>query len=158
SLAVERREGFAFLAQPGADRAFELIGVIDVQGTTAVIGNVVRDIHQSIDRPESDRLEPKLKPLRARPVLYAPNHSAGEHRAGTCSVLVEIELDRNGIGEVPLHRLRRVGLELAEACSGKVAGDAANAQAVWPVWRDGDLDHCVVEAESFRRRGADLGV
>src|SRR5262249_10701071 len=87
SLAVERRDGFAFLAQPGADRASQLVSVIDVQGTSAVIGNVVGEIDQRIDRSETDRLESTLKPLRARSVLYAPNDSAGEHWARTCSVL-----------------------------------------------------------------------
>src|SRR5215813_995293 len=80
SLAVGRREGFTFLARPGADRAFELVSVIDMKGTPAVIENVVGEIDQRIDRPESDRLESTLKPLRARPVRYAPNDSAGEHR------------------------------------------------------------------------------
>ena len=62
------------------------------------------------------------------------------------------------MGKLPFTRFDRVGLELAEAGSGEVAGDAAHAEAVWPVWRDGDLDHRVVEPESLRRGGADLCV
>ena len=129
-----------------------------MQRPAAVVGNVVGDIDQRVDRPKPDRLEAPLQPLRARAVLHASDHAPGKHRTGARGLLVEIELDGNWIGEAAFDRLHRIRLQLAEAGSGKVAGDAAHAEAVWPVWRDGDLDHRVVETESLRRGAADLGV
>ena len=82
----------------------------------------------------------------------------GEDRAGIRGLLVEVELDRDGIGEAALHRLDRLGFQLAETGGGKIASDAAHAGAVGAVRRDGDLDHRVVEAERLGRRAADLGV
>src|SRR4029077_20432013 len=102
------------------------------------------DIDQRVDRPKPDRFEALLQPLRARPVLDAFDDPASEHRAGARGRLVEIELDGNWVGEAPLHRLDRIRLELAEAGGGKVAGDAAHAEAIRPVGGDGDLDHRIV--------------
>ena len=56
ALAVERLEGFALAPKPRADRAFELVGVIDVQRPSAIVGNVIGDIDQRVDRPKPDRL------------------------------------------------------------------------------------------------------
>ena len=58
ALAVERLEGLALASKPRADRALELVGVIDMQRPAAVVGNVIGDIDQRVDRPKPDRLEP----------------------------------------------------------------------------------------------------
>ena len=48
-LAVERGERLALAPQPRADRALELVGVIDMQRPAAVVGDVVGDIDQRVD-------------------------------------------------------------------------------------------------------------
>ena len=81
-------------------------------------------------------------------------------KTGQASALVlgELELDRDRIVEAALDRLDRVLLQRAEAGGGEIAGDAAHAEAVGPVRRDGDLDHRIVEAERLGGGAADLGV
>ncbi len=157
-LAVERLELLALAPKPRADGALELVGVVDMQGAAAVVGDVIGDIDQRVDGTEADRLQPPLQPVRAWPVLDAPDHPAREHRAGSRALLVELELDRDRIGEGAVDRLDRVGLERAEAGGGEVAGNAAHAETIRPVGRDGDLDHRIVETERLRSRAADLGV
>ena len=49
-LAVEAKEFLALAAQPRADRTVELVGVIDMERTAAVVGNVVGDIDERVDR------------------------------------------------------------------------------------------------------------
>jgi hypothetical protein len=39
-----------------ANRALELVGVIDMQWSAAVVGDVIGDIDQRINRPKPDRL------------------------------------------------------------------------------------------------------
>ena len=63
-LAVEREEVLARLAEPRADRARELVGVIDVQRPAAVVGDVVGDIDQRVDRAQADRLQPRAAASR----------------------------------------------------------------------------------------------
>ena len=157
ALAVEAFERLAPLAEPGSDRALDLVGVVDVKRAAAVVRDVVGDIDQRVDRPEPDRLQATLQPLGARSVPDAANDAAGEDRAGVGAPLVEIELDRNRIGEAPRHRLDRIGLQPAETGRGEVTGDAADAEAVGPVRRDGDIEHDVVETERLRRWAPDLG-
>ena len=81
-LAVEREEALAFAPEPRADRALELVGVIDMQRAGAVVGDVVGDIDQRVDGAKPDRLQPPLQPIGARPVLDAPHEPPGEDRAG----------------------------------------------------------------------------
>ena len=52
-LAVERQKLLALAPQPGADRAGELVGVIDMERPAAVVGDVIGDIDQRVDRPEA---------------------------------------------------------------------------------------------------------
>ena len=158
ALAVERNEPLALPAEPRADGAGELVGVIDVQRAAAVIGDVVGDIDQRVDRAEPDRLQPALEPVGGGAVLYPAHQAPGEDRAGIGALLVELKLDRDRIGKAAFDRLHRVLLQLAELGGGEIAGDAAHAEAIRAVRRDGDLDHRIVEAERGGGGAADLGL
>ena len=94
-------------------------------------------------------LGPFLTPRTSRPAKIGQAEASSR---------VEVELDGNGIGEAAFNRLDRVLLQLAEPCGSKIAGDAAHAEAVGPVRRDGDFDHRIVEAERGGGRAADLGL
>ena len=157
-LAVEREEALAFPPEPRRDDAFNLVGVIDMQRAGAVERDVVGDVDQRIDGAQADRLEPMLQPFRARTVLDIAHEAPDEDGAGRGGPCVELKLDWNRVGEDALDWLGLVLSQPAEACGGKIAGDAAHAEAIGPVRRDGDFDHCIVEAERGGRRAADLGV
>ena len=129
-----------------------------MQRPGAVIGDVVGDVDERVDRSQADRLQPVLQPSGARPVLDVPRYATGEHRTGRGALPVEVEFNRHGIGEAAFDRLDRVLLELTKAGRGEVAGDAAHAEAIWPVRRDGDFDHRIVETERRGGRAADLCV
>ena len=62
-----------------------------------------------------------------------------------------------GLAKAPLTGLT-VLLQLAETGGGEIARDAAHAEAVGPVRRDGDLDHRIVKAERGGGGAADLGL
>ena len=70
--AVEAHERLAVLAEARAHRALELVGVIDMQRPAAILADVVRHVDQRIDRPQPDRLEPRLQPVRRRAVRRRP--------------------------------------------------------------------------------------
>ena len=117
-----------------------------MQRAAAVERDVVGDIDQRVDRLmpmafsrrcSQSGLGPFFTPLIKRPA------KTGQALAVALSKSSSIGPDWGSC----VHRLERVGLERAEAGGGKVAGDAAHAETVWPVRRDGDLDHRIVEAE-----------
>jgi hypothetical protein len=99
-----------------------------------------------------------LQPVGGGAVLHPAHEAPGEDGASVGASLVEIELDGDGIGEASLHRLDRVGLELAESGRGEIARDAAHPEAVRAVRRDRHLEHRIVEPERLGRRAAYLGV
>ena len=105
-----------------------------------------------------DRLQPALEPVGRGPVLYPAHEPPGEDRAGVGGRLVELKLDRDRIGKAAFDRLDSVLLQLAEIGSGEIARDAAHAEAVGSVRRDGDLDHRIVKAERGGGGAADLGL
>ena len=59
-LAVKREEPLATSARARANRALKLVGVVDMQRASAVVGDVVGDIDQSVDGAKADRLQPAL--------------------------------------------------------------------------------------------------
>src|SRR4030095_4049782 len=124
-LAVEREKGLASPPEPRADRAFELVGVIDVKRAGAVVGDVVGDIDQRIDRPDPDCFQLSLQPFRRRAVLDIAHQPPGEDGAGVGSLSVEFELDRDWVLGAAFDGFNRVFLELAEASGSEVARDAA---------------------------------
>ena len=132
-LAVERREALAFAPKPRADRAFQLVRVIDVQRAPAVVGDVVGDIDQRVDRTEPDRLQAALQPVGARPVLHAAHDPPGEDRAGVGVSASNSSLIGMGLGKLPFTGLIVLGFQLAETSGGEIASNAAHAGAVWAV-------------------------
>ena len=63
ALVVERLEALAGLAEPGPDRALDLVGVVDVQRPAAVERDVVRHVDQRTDRPQPGGLQALLHPV-----------------------------------------------------------------------------------------------
>ena len=124
----------------------------------AVVGNVVGDIDERVDRAKPDRFQPPLQPLGRRAVLDAAHEPPGEDRASIGVRFVEFERDRDRVGEAAFDGAARVRLEFPEPGRREVAGDAADAKTVGTVRRDGDVKHRVIEAERPRRRTSDLGI
>jgi len=100
------------------------------------------DIDQRVDRPQPDRGQAFLQPLRRWAVPDAAHQPQREARA---KVGV---LDRHfhGAGELALDRLDRGINELAHVGGGKVSGDAVHAGAVLPVRRQVDFEHGIAKA------------
>ena len=147
-LAVEACECLALATEPGADGAGQLVGVVDVQGAAAVEADVVGDVDQRVDGAQADGLEALLHPGRRGAVGDAPDIAAGEARAGVARLLGEVELDVDGAVVVALDAADLLlGLELAEAGGGEVAGDAAHARAVGPVGGELHVEHGIGEAQ-----------
>ena len=147
-LAVEACEFLALAAEPGADGAGELVGVVDVQRAAAVEADVVGDVDQRVDGAQADGLEALLHPGRRGAVADAPDVAAGEAGAGVARFLGEVELDVDGAVVVALDAADLLlGLELAEAGGGEVAGDAAHARAVGPVGGELHVQHGIGEAQ-----------
>ena len=77
--------------------AVQLVGVEDVQRPGAVVGDEVGDVDERRDRPEADRAQPVLQPLRRRAVRHAADQPADEERAGLAGdVGREVDGDRAG--------------------------------------------------------------
>ncbi len=68
-LAVERQNLFAILGAPHHEIAMHFFGVEDMQRPCAVEGEIIGDINERVDRPQTDRLQALLQPLWARTVL-----------------------------------------------------------------------------------------
>ncbi len=76
--AVEREEALARLAEAGLDGAMNLVRVVDVKRAAAVVGNVVGDVDQRVDRAQADRAQALLHPCGRRAVLDAADIAPGE--------------------------------------------------------------------------------
>ena len=128
-----------------------------MQRARAVISDEIRDIDEPVDRPQTDRVEAALQPVRRRSVLHPahePQRKGGAERGGRA----EIELDRDGARKLALHRLDGGVLERAHVGCGEVARDALHACAVRPVRREPDLDDGIVELRPFGIARADRRV
>ena len=132
-LAVERQHALAGARAAHGERALDLGGVEHVQRPAAIEGDVIGDVDQRADRPEADGAQPLLHPFRRRAVGDAAHQAQREGRAEMSVAGREVELDRRRAVEGRDDRPRRVGLELAEAGGGEIAGDAGNAGRVGPV-------------------------
>ncbi len=119
-----------------------------MQRPAAVVGDEVRDIDQRIDRPQPDRGEPPLQPLRARAVLHAA-HEAQREAAAQRRRRAEVEPHADRARPVAGDRLDRLVLERPDAGGGKIAGDAVHAGGVRTVRRQVDLDDGIVEMGPF---------
>ena len=71
-LAVEAVERLALAAEPRADGAGELVGVVDVQRAAAIEADVVGDVDQRIDRPQARRLSAAAASRPATAPLLTP--------------------------------------------------------------------------------------
>ena len=143
--AVERKQLLALAGAAHDEIALDLGRVEDVQRAVAVIGDEIGDIDQRVDGAEPDGTQSLLQPGRRRAVLHPAHETQAEGQAERRRVgEVERHLDRTGT--LTLHRHDRLLDEIAEAGGRQVAGDAADAQRIRPVGRDGDVDHRIVEA------------
>jgi hypothetical protein len=143
-LAVERGEGLAGAGTTHHETALHLRGVEHVQRAAAVVGHEVGDIDQGIDRPQADRNQTPLQPLRARTVLDAA-HEAERKRGTERRGRPEIERDADRARERSRNRLDRRGFQCPHVRGREIARDAADAGAVGPIGGEVDLDHRVVE-------------
>ena len=142
---VEGDDLFAVPRAADGEIALDLRGVEDVQRPAAVVGDVVGDVDEGVDRAQPDRGEAPLHPRRRGAVLHAAHEPEREGRAEMLVARLEGEGDGDGAGAGALHRLHGVALELAEAGRREIAGDAVDRGAVGPVRRQVDLDDRVIE-------------
>ena len=150
-LAVQRAER---LAAPGPQRqhvAGELRHVEDMQRTAEIDGEEIGDVDQRVDRPQTDRGQPVLQPLRARPVAHVADGAAEDPWTG----LGPVDLPARAAAERGRHLARLPRLQRADAGGGEIARDAAHGKAVAAVGRDADIDHRVVEPGPLRVGHAD---
>src|SRR5436305_14271922 len=106
-----------------------------MQRAWAVVSQEVGDVDQSVDRPQADRGQALLQPLRRWAILYAAHEPQREARTQACVLDGYLHRARKfGLG-----RLDRGVLEVAHVDGGKVARDAMHAGAVLPVGREIDL-------------------
>ena len=141
-LAVQREDLLAGARHAHGQRAALHLGdVEDMQRAAEAVGVEVRHIDQRVDRPEPDRHQQVLQPLRARPVLHVA-HCAAQH-PGAGARIGDLPAQRRGIAGLDLRLGER--LEATEAGGGQVARDALHAERVAAVRRDADLDDRVVE-------------
>ena len=103
-LIDEGVKGFLITRPAHGQRiAFKFASIEDVQRAAQIYGDVVGDIDQRRDRPQSDGAQPVLRPFRARSVSK-PAKMAANH-IGTRIAIIG---DRPGNGTVigAFHRLR----------------------------------------------------
>ena len=151
SFLIKRDKAFAVFGLPRAHRAGQLIGIINMQRTTAIIGNIIGDIDQRINRLQPDGVEPRFQPSRAFSVFNALNAASGKKRAGVadnCNFSAAVFL--------ALNRLRRVVFQRAETGGGQIARNAAHAQAIRAVGRNANLNHRVIQAQRLGGGRADF--
>ncbi len=143
-LAVQRQKFVILAATPDREIALDLGRVEDVQRAAPIEGDVIGDIHQRVDGPETDGDQPLLQPLGRGAVFHAAHQPHGKggakfRRAG------KVQIDANRTCAFALDRRRAVFLQLAEAGSRQIAGDTVHAGAVRPVRRQSDLDDRIVQ-------------
>ncbi len=144
-LAVQRQQRLAALGRMDAQLALDLGRVKDVQRAVQREGEEIGDIDQRRDRPQPDRLQPRLQPFGRGAILHAADRAGGKERAALfLEISVDADRDRRGELAADLRDLQR--FQRAEAPGRQIAGKSAHAQPVRPVGGDLDLDHRVVQA------------
>ncbi len=101
----------------------ELVGIEDVQRPAEIEGQVVGDVDQRRDRPQTHRDQPLLQPLRARPVAHAADQPADEVRAGAAVSASKSKRTPIGLGNAPAPASRR-------AASARPSPAAARSRAM----------------------------
>ena len=142
---IERQQALAFLGAAHGEIAVHLPGVEHMQRPGAVVGHEIGDVDQRVDRPQPDRRQPLLQPLRGGAVLDAAHQPQREAR--TQRGVFHRHLHR--AGEFALDRLDAGIDELAHVGGGEVARDAVHAGAVLAVRRQIDFEHGIAEACPF---------
>src|SRR5262249_3591904 len=96
-LAVQREQ---LLAIPGATHgqiAAYFCGIEDVQRATTVESDEIGNVDQCIDRPQTNRRESSLQPIRRRTVFYSANQPQRESpQEWRCLAKFKRDLDRAG--------------------------------------------------------------
>ena len=77
---VERDKTFAIFGRPRRHSAGQLIGVINMQGPSAVVGNIIGNIDQRANRLEANRRQPRPQPSRTLGILNTLNAAGGKCR------------------------------------------------------------------------------
>ena len=131
--AVERKQLLARAGAPNGEIASDLLGVEDMQRPAAVEGEEIGHIDQRVDRAQSDRPEPVLKPGGARAVLDAAHEPQPEERRKMRVFRREVERHLDGAREFPLDGFWRARLEPADAGGGEIARDPGDARGVRPI-------------------------
>ena len=128
-----------------------------MQRPAAIVGDVVRDVDERVDRAQPDRLQPVLQPRRRRTVLDASDDAAGEHGTRIRRLGRELQFDRIGQSYACLRRSDlRLGLQCAEPGRCEIARNAAHARAVRTVRRQLHFEDRIVEAGDVDVAFADL--
>ena len=146
-VAVERLDRLAVARHAHGRVADELAGVEHMQRPAQIVGHQVGDIDQGRDRPQPDRAQAPLHPVRARPVLHTAEEAADHEGAGVAQTGRQIAPPDQRAVEPPGHGRGVERLQPANSRSGQIPRDAVDAQRVLPVRRDGDFDDRIVQAE-----------
>ena len=123
--AVQRAERLAAAGPQRQHVAGELRHVEHVQRAAEVDGEEVGDVHQRVDRPQADRRQPILQPLRARSVAQVADGAAEDPGAG----LGPVDLPARAAAKRGRDLRRLPRLQRADAGGGEVARDAAHARS-----------------------------
>jgi hypothetical protein len=146
-LAVQRRDRLARPREAHHDATLDLGGVEDMERPADVEGHIVGDVDQRRYRTQADRDQTVLQPARTGAVPDATQHPADEIGTGFRSVGRKVESHRKRALEPARDRLDPARLQPADTLGRKVAGNAADAEAVLAVGGDRDIDHGIVETE-----------
>ena len=150
-VAVERPEGFALPGTADDDLSVVQAGIVErVHRLTVFEHDVVRDVHNVVDRPHAGRAQTAAHPLRRGGDFDILHHTRGVARAKLGVFDLHGELFVNVAVAAAHRRLgkRQRGAERA----GALAGEAAHRKAVGAVVRDLKLHDAVVQAAD----GADI--
>ena len=129
-----------------------------MQRAVELEGNVIGDVDQGRDRAQADGGQAVLQPFRAGSVLHAPEGTSDEFGTRTGGLVREVEGHAEEARERTRHRRGVERLQATEPRRREVAGDAAHAETIAPVGRDGDFDDRVGQAHDVDGAGADFGV
>jgi len=144
-LHLPPREAGKFIAFPppaqGQRLSRHLAHVEHVERPAEIVGEEIGDIHERVDRPQADALQPPRQPGRAGPVAN-PAHGAAQHPGRRLGKLVH---PAQGGSSLTLDERGLEGLEPPQTRRREIAGDAAHRQGVAPVGGDGDLDEGIVQ-------------
>ena len=146
--AVERPDRFATTAPQGQHVAPQFVDVEYMQRPAQIDGEEIRHVDQRVDRPQSDRGQAVLQPLRTWRIAHALNGTPQYPgtRLGELYSPVRAAIDRGP----DLRRPER--LQGADPGGGEIAGDASDTETIATVRGDADVDDRVVQS-GVRRIG-----